>query len=692
MIITSLSAENVLKYRSLELHNIPESGVIAISGQNESGKSTIGETVCFALFGRTFSIGEDEVGKIIRWGEDRCSVHLRFIADHTEYEIARFLDSDGNHGARITRAGDDEETPIAKGVEAVSDALYDVLGFQFEEFIESFYLAQREITTPHPHSHAVKTMAGISALEWASDELDNDIIADEEKIEEVCDQIETVEMDIAALEISEGELDSLRERLATVEQTEDALQARYEDIDDAGQRYHSAVAALRSAKTRKRFTGFLSFLAFIGAVLAGVTWYMLTYMPDAPQTNQLTNHILDLVPTLEQEHLARAGLLAAVLAGVFLFFWVSGRIIKSGIRKIVRSGENLAMSLDDLSAALPVVADDPMPAETATGRSDADIESTTGDDDAEREPAPMFDGMNPEQAETTEPESAGETDKPSTEALASSSSDDGETIADETPDSVSHYDVQQSAYASTSVVNDAELAAIRACSMGSEQASGIVSVALQSLRDDLQAQQRLSVQYEQAIKLEQDKIARAEALQKVVDSFREKLAEREHAIEIRHLAEELISGATRHLSHRFNRDLRDLVSATLPLFTDQRYEHLQIDEDLTVRVFSSEKRDFMDLDEISSGTQRQIMLAVRLALSQELVNTAVAGKQFVFLDEPFAFFDQARTRSSMEVLPNLSDEINQIWVIAQEFPAETPFDLLIECSRDYQSLPALTET
>jgi exonuclease SbcC len=145
----------------------------------------------------------------------------------------------------------------------------------------------------------------------------------------------------------------------------------------------------------------------------------------------------------------------------------------------------------------------------------------------------------------------------------------------------------------------------------------------------------------------------------------------------------------REISHQFNYKIRDLVSKTLPLFTDNRYEHLQIDEDLTVRAFSSEKRDFMDLEEISSGTQRQIMLAVRLALSQELVGRTVKASQFLFLDEPFAFFDQARTRSSLSVLPSLSEQLNQIWIIGQEFPADVPFDRHIVCSREYRSLPSV---
>jgi len=109
---------------------------------------------------------------------------------------------------------------------------------------------------------------------------------------------------------------------------------------------------------------------------------------------------------------------------------------------------------------------------------------------------------------------------------------------------------------------------------------------------------------------------------------------------------------------------------------------------MDVSVFSGEKRDFLDLEEVSSGTQRQIMLALRLALSQELVNRSVEGEQFLFLDEPFAFFDEARTKSSLKVLPGLSQEINQIFVVSQDFPEEnmSDFDLHLECFREVDSI------
>ena len=109
---------------------------------------------------------------MIRWGESQCSVSLRFGVDGgEEYEIARLLDDEGNHSARLSRA-DQPDDPLARGVDAVDHALFRLLGYEYEEFIESFYLAQREITAPHPHSHAVKVMAGVAPLEYLAEEFD----------------------------------------------------------------------------------------------------------------------------------------------------------------------------------------------------------------------------------------------------------------------------------------------------------------------------------------------------------------------------------------------------------------------------------------------------------------------------------------------------------------------------------------
>lgn len=152
------------------------------------------------------------------------------------------------------------------------------------------------------------------------------------------------------------------------------------------------------------------------------------------------------------------------------------------------------------------------------------------------------------------------------------------------------------------------------------------------------------------------------------------------------LACELLTGALREKTDRFNEHLRDLVSRNLPRFTDGRYEYLEVADDLRVHVYSNEKRGFLDLEEISAGTQRQIMLALRLALAQERMLRIGKDRQFAFLDEPFAFFDDTRMRGALRLLPQVSDVITQHWVVAQRFPRDEFLALEIPCGRDPDTL------
>jgi exonuclease SbcC len=118
----------------------------------------------------------------------------------------------------------------------------------------------------------------------------------------------------------------------------------------------------------------------------------------------------------------------------------------------------------------------------------------------------------------------------------------------------------------------------------------------------------------------------------------------------------------------FNRSMIKCAEHLLPYFTDNHYSQLKINDDLSVEVFSDKKKNYMAYDEISSGTQRQIMLALRMGMSEQLAKNTGNNKQFIFLDEPFAFFDYQRTVSTLEALPNVSKTITQVWVTSQDFP------------------------
>jgi exonuclease SbcC len=653
MIITHISAENVLKYKQLQLDNIPRAGLITISGQNESGKSTIGETVCFALFGRTFSLAKDEIRRVIRWGEERCSVRLGFSVSGLDYEIARFLDNEGNHGARLYLAGE-EETPVAKGLSAVNEALYDLLGYQFDEFVESFYLAQREITTPHPHSHAIKTMAGIAALESVADELEFEVKYEKSRMPALAEQIENVEEDLQALEIDPDRLKELESQHEIIRQAGETLQQCDEGLANAASDYALASSQIRSASTMKIISGLLAIVSLLAALATGVSWFLFNKLPDSTYTQQLSAIVEQYLPGWSEQsalYLSKLAPATGVLSIIFLLFWLLSHTMKKKISALRDNGEALAQQL--------LITQQPVP---GLGDEITTVSSDETDDTNETD-------------ETSETFETDETDVTKSAVLQAE------------PESIVPGDESPVGNTSAMELISSDLSAIRRCKLDMDRTNKLVEERQVLIEDKKITQQDSQGSIEFLISQEQNRRDKAESLDNMLGDLQEKMDEHQHRIRVREMADELIDTASQHFSQRFNKDLRELASGTLPLFTEGRYEHLHIDNDLNVSAFSSLKRDYMDLDEISSGTQRQIMLAVRLALSQELVNTTGGGKQFIFLDEPFAFFDDARTRNAMAILPELSEEIRQVWVIAQSFPEDTKHDLNIVCSREYESLP-----
>ncbi len=627
MIINSIRAENVLKYAELSI-DLAEQGLIAISGQNESGKSTIGETVCFALFGRTFSIAPQDVQKVVRWGENQCSATLTFSVEDEQYVLSRFLDRDGNHSAKLALAADPAE-PIARGLQGVADTLFGILGFEYNEFVESFYLAQREITTPHPHSQAVKIMAGVEPLEKVAHGLNKEIIERQELVGELKAEWDSVDQDVSALGIKEGHMVELEDRRHQATEQREQIQSLADEIRAGLDTLVGNTEAIKRARSAKRRTGIVRFLVLLLALAAAGLWALLSYGSELSQAVKARELLAQYVPQWDDSRALWIGYLSAILGVLFVLLWIRVAGLK---RRVVRLHEESGQLIPALARAREVNIEHIVEREASEEDESAGVET---DEEADEEMVHSAVPVRPDHSEF---------------ALLRGMFEAGEASVDTSSDYC-----------------ERELAWL-----------DYVAAQLSDQLADL----------DQAIDEEQTRLQEALNLSDVLNGLTDKREEVEERIEDRRRALELLDGAVAQLSSNFNRDVKDLVARMLPLFTDGSYEHLQINQDLKVRVFSSEKRDFMDLDEVSSGTQRQIMLALRLALSKKLLSRTVKGKQFAFLDEPFAFFDDERTRKALQALTNLGDDISQVWIVAQDFPdrCEVEFDTKINCDRDSNTL------
>ena len=125
----------------------------------------------------------------------------------------------------------------------------------------------------------------------------------------------------------------------------------------------------------------------------------------------------------------------------------------------------------------------------------------------------------------------------------------------------------------------------------------------------------------------------------------------------------------------------------LQRFTQAHYKSLEITPEFSLKLLSEEKGDFLDFNEISTGTQRQVALAMRIALANALADATKTDKQMLFLDEPFAFFDPERTNNTLQSLTETSKGvISQIWLTAQTKPEGVKLAQEIHCAQGNTTL------
>jgi exonuclease SbcC len=619
MIILRVEAEQLHRYRKLRLADLPERGIIALSGDNESGKSGIGEIICFALFGRTYALAAERIGKLVHWGAGEGVVTLRFRTKGRTYELTRRLVRDGEQSARLVDVENPEE-PLERGAAAVTEEVERLLGCGFDAYSETFYLAQREITTPHPHGPAVRAMVGVTPLKRSAEKLAEEANEGDRKVAEMEKRLAELDAELATVSADHSRVKDLEVSVSGIREQEREISDRIGALESAGDDYCDACRGMGSHGLRRFLAGSLSSLTLLAFLSTSGVWALLKFRADIWPTPGVRTWLQGLLADTGLPVETAVAYVEYGLGALLLVLWIWLAILALGTRRRRARARRLYRELDLVEALEPA----------GLSSSDADAVVIEEDDVPVDTPRPV-----------------------------------------DRPDAERRSRLQQRILgldASEQEVRDAlahEMAWLRRrlAQLGVERNAGAEN--LERARSD---------------RLRYDGISGERADLEV------RLATQREQSDLSRLAHDLLQGAARDMSKRFSEHLRGMVSRALPRFTDGRYDHLEVDEALQVRVYSGDKRNLLDLDEISSGTQRQILLALRLGLSQELVSRLVGDDQFAFLDEPFAFFDSARMRAALRTLLELGGDVVQFWVVAQRFPQDTHIGLEIPCGRHPDTL------
>lgn len=614
MLIQSLAANNFRKYENLTVNDLPEYGVIAISGLNESGKSSIGEAIFFALFGRTFNIDTSDLKKLIRWGADEANVELtlRNNADK-DYVIHRTINAAGDSDVSFTAL--DDNSPVAQGNNACNEAIVKMLGYDFNTFTDSVFLVAQDLSNPDPDSSSIKQMAGIGEYASISDELRANGAMNRGSAEQLAPAIKTKQAELDALNLDENWLPELVDSREVVNSESKQKQELNGELAELASVYQNKQQQHKRTRGGWRFFNALTWLLIPLMLLVWALWIVFNFFPTILQTlsahAQLSPYINQLEAWVAEWGFMTTMGLVLLTSAVLLFKWRG----EYKIDKQLAAASSMSATLEHAHEHSQRSLDGLMTArlrQTLQGR--------------------------------IQPQSA----------LSAPPQDDNQKL---------HQLVLQTVDYSAD--------------------SNEISNTIKRLRDTLDQQQRELDDFHRPLeKTIADEKQRADAAGKVrsaLQDLQHQLKADERAVQLQQTGIKLLQRASDALIKDFNSSITQRTENTMPLFTENRYKQVRIRQDLSVQVYSEEKMDWVDFDEISSGTKRQILLAIRIAMAEQLAKNTDNNKQFLFLDEPFTYFDQERTKASLAALPKVSDAICQVWVVAQEFPAEARIDKHIHC-------------
>jgi DNA repair exonuclease SbcCD ATPase subunit len=249
VILRRIAAKSFMRYQTLELADLPETGAVAIVGENESGKTTIGECIAFGLFGETVKSRATDVSQVVSWDADEAFVALDFDARGRRWRIARRVDKRGLHEARLERDG----ALAAEGPEAVLAAVRDLAGVSFDEFRTSFYLAQDEIALGQraegdrdPRA-ALAEITGTAALERAAAAVEREVAELRERADGLAREHAVARALMDAHALPEGFGADLDAERAELEATSAAAREELPALEQRAAALRDAIAARAAA-------------------------------------------------------------------------------------------------------------------------------------------------------------------------------------------------------------------------------------------------------------------------------------------------------------------------------------------------------------------------------------------------------------------------------------------------------------
>jgi len=611
MIITKLQASHFRNYETVQLDALPTEGLIIVAGGHEAGKSSIGEAILFALFGRTEALEGAQLAKLVLWGSQEASVTLYFQQQAERYCLQRGVNAEGVQQAELWQLTADN-TVLADTPEAVSDAVQDLLGLDYAIFVRTFFWGQADVQASLADEDSLQAMMGLKTyltlgrmLEQERCVADSTLQAAQNHSEALQVQHKRHSSDPAQVSTLQGIRQTLHERRRSAR----ALQA---EISSSNELYAERYADYQrySAHSRRAWR-----LIYVGALLLAsilLLWGVQTF---APAWGEAWWPFDSAWLPQGRELLGVGSIIAAAIVLAWLYdAYVERRYLEPLRVWSALYGSALRDALLQLRSTLETFFDANT---TAYLQQHSDL---------------------PPQA------------KKSSLRLAA--------VSEYLPEQVR-------AYATSP---EASHAGFQALEKGLLAYSARMDTYVQVVDQDVGKVQALEQHYSEL----------AAGVQR--EAWQVKNSD--HQTQVLDKSIQLLYLASQFFIQRFNQLVKQRCEQLLNEFTEQRIdaETVTLDQDFALQVLSKGQSEGLELDSVSSLTQRQVNLAMRVAVADALLKQLDRQAQFIFMDEPVAGLDNDRTQATLRSLEaTRQGRLAQIWLTMQTVPENTLGAAIILC-------------
>jgi len=240
IILKHLFVEHLRLLRQIDLH-FPQRGNILIQGPNEAGKSTLFESIYFALYGETLSAEgakreHSTLDELISYGEKAATVTLTIAIGATELTVTRTIERGRGQKASLAvrRLGMPEETPV-KSLTTVNQRIIRELGqingeaLRNSDLVEQNGLRRLERLSGAEREATVSRLLGLEKFTGLTEQFKL-TPADEEALHNSQEHLKLAELQARLPEVS-AQLGEVEEALDAVIVTEDLAEIDQQETE-----------------------------------------------------------------------------------------------------------------------------------------------------------------------------------------------------------------------------------------------------------------------------------------------------------------------------------------------------------------------------------------------------------------------------------------------------------------------------